>query len=56
VWSVLYPDVLNNSIARGDGLCNNCSLASVLVFLNVHKAATLDRAVHAVQDFVKENN
>ena len=32
------------------------SLAPVLVFLNDHKAATLDRAVHAVQDFAKENN
>jgi predicted RND superfamily exporter protein len=58
-WETLSrnPDVLNNSIARADGLYNNsCSLAPVLVFLNDHKAATLDRAVHAVQDFAKENN
>ncbi|POP80948.1 RND transporter [Pseudomonas syringae] len=50
-------DVLNNSIARADGLYNNtCSLAPLLVFLNDHKAETLDRAVHAVQDFAKQNN
>ncbi|MFJ4145629.1 RND family transporter [Pseudomonas sp. NPDC089734] len=50
-------DVLNSSIARADGLYNNdCSLAPLLVFLNDHKAETLDRAVHAVQDFAKENN
>ncbi|MGH8367080.1 MAG: efflux RND transporter permease subunit, partial [Pseudomonas sp.] len=58
-WETLSrnPDVLNNSIARADGLYNNnCSLAPVLVFLNDHKAETLDRAVHAVQDFAKENN
>ncbi|TSC38873.1 RND family transporter [Pseudomonas sp. ST1] len=50
-------DVLNNSIARADGLYNtDCSLAPLLVFLNDHKAETLDRAVHAVQDFAKEND
>lgn len=50
-------DVLNSSISRADGLYNNdCSLAPLLVFLNDHKAETLDRAVHAVQDFAKENN
>jgi predicted RND superfamily exporter protein len=31
-------------------------LAPVLVFLNDHKAETLDRAVHAVQEFAKEHN
>jgi predicted RND superfamily exporter protein len=43
-WETLSrnPDVLNNSIARADGLYNNsCSLAPVLVFLNDHKAETL---------------
>ncbi|MCI0996391.1 efflux RND transporter permease subunit [Pseudomonas corrugata] len=58
-WETLSrnPDVLNNSIARADGLYNNsCSLAPVLVFLNDHKAETLDRAVKAVQAFAKENN
>jgi predicted RND superfamily exporter protein len=50
-------DQLMWKIARADGLYNNnCSLAPVLVFLNDHKAETLDRAVHAVQEFAKENN
>jgi len=50
-------DVLNNSISRADGLYNNdCSLAPLLVFLNDHKAETLDRAVLAIQDFAKEND
>jgi uncharacterized protein len=50
-------DVLNSSISRADGLYNNtCSLAPLLIFLNDHKAETLDRAVHAVQDFAKVNN
>jgi predicted RND superfamily exporter protein len=50
-------DVLNSSISRADGLYNNtCSLAPLLIFLNDHKAETLDRAMHAVQDFAKTNN
>lgn len=50
-------DVLNSSIARADGLYNNtCSLAPLLIFLNDHKAETLDRAVHAVQEFAQQNN
>ncbi|WP_447747903.1 efflux RND transporter permease subunit [Pseudomonas nicosulfuronedens] len=49
-------DVLNNSISRAEGLFNsNCSLAPLLVFLNDHKAETLDRAVAVVQDFAKAN-
>ncbi|WP_296249516.1 efflux RND transporter permease subunit [Pseudomonas sp. UBA4194] len=58
-WETLSrnPDVLNSSIARADGLYNaDCSLAPVLVFLNDHKAETLDRVVKAVQDFAAENN
>lgn len=58
-WETLSrnKDVLNNSIARADGLFNtDCSLAPVLVFLNDHKAETLDRAVGAVQAFAKEHN
>ncbi|MDP3813527.1 RND family transporter, partial [Pseudomonas sp.] len=58
-WETLSrnQDVLNNSIARADGLYNaDCSLAPVLVFLQDHKAATLKRAVSAVQDFAAENN
>jgi predicted RND superfamily exporter protein len=50
-------DVLNSSISRADGLYNNvCSLAPLLIFLNDHKAETLDRAVSTVQQFAKENN
>jgi predicted RND superfamily exporter protein len=50
-------DVLNSSISRADGLYNNtCSLAPLLIFLNDHKAETLDRAVHAVQEFAQQNN
>ncbi|MEG0967689.1 MAG: RND family transporter [Pseudomonas sp.] len=51
------PDVLNSSISRADGLYNaDCSLAPVLVFLNDHKAETLDRAVKAVQEFADTHN
>ncbi|MFQ6575560.1 efflux RND transporter permease subunit [Pseudomonas sp. UM16] len=50
-------DVLNSSIARADGLYNaDCSLAPVLVFLNDHKAETLDRAVNAVKEFADTHN
>ncbi|MEG5263757.1 RND family transporter [Pseudomonas sp. JDS28PS106] len=58
-WETLSrnKDVLNSSIARADGLYNNdCSLAPLLVFLNDHKAETLDRAVKVVQDFAAENS
>ncbi len=58
-WEALSrnKDVLNSSIARADGLYNNdCSLAPLLIFLNDHKAETLDRAVHAVQEFAVQNN
>lgn len=58
-WETLSrnQDVLNNSIARADGLYNaDCSVAPVLVFLEDHKAETLKRAVGAVQEFAKANN
>lgn len=58
-WETLSrnQDVLNNSISRADGLYNtDCSLAPVLVFLNDHKAETLDRTVAAVQLFAKEHD
>ncbi len=58
-WETLSrnPDVLNSSIARADGLYNgDCSLAPVLIFLNDHKAETLDRAVTAVKDFAKTHD
>ena len=58
-WETLSrnQDVLNNSISRADGLYNtDCSLAPVLVFLNDHKAETLDRVVNAVKLFAKEHD
>ncbi|MDH1261628.1 RND family transporter [Pseudomonas sp. GD03944] len=58
-WETLSrnQDVLNNSIARADGLYNaDCSLAPVLLFLEDHKAQTLKRAVAAVQSFAAEHN
>ncbi|WP_165676348.1 efflux RND transporter permease subunit [Metapseudomonas otitidis] len=58
-WETLSrnQDVLNNSISRADGLYNtDCSLAPVLVFLNDHKAETLQRVVKAVQGFAEEHN
>ncbi|PWB31505.1 RND transporter [Pseudomonas sp. SDI] len=58
-WETLSrnPDVLNSSISRADGLYNaDCSLAPVLVFLNDHKAETLDRVVNAVKTFADEHN
>ncbi|CAD5109784.1 efflux RND transporter permease subunit [Zestomonas carbonaria] len=58
-WEALArnKDVLNNSIARAEGMFNtDCSLAPVLVFLNDHKAETLKRAVKAVEEFAAENN
>ncbi|MGV8842390.1 MAG: efflux RND transporter permease subunit [Pseudomonas sp.] len=58
-WETLSrnQDVLNNSIARADGLYNaDCSVAPVLVFLNDHKAQTLSRTVKVAEDFAKANN
>ncbi|MBO3276552.1 efflux RND transporter permease subunit [Pseudomonas schmalbachii] len=58
-WETLSrnKDVLNSSISRAEGMYNsNCSLAPLLVYLNDHKAETLDRAVHVVQEFAQENN
>jgi len=58
-WETLSrnQDVLNNSIARADGLYNaDCSLAPVLLFLEDHKAETLKRTVAAVQTFADEHN
>ena len=51
------PDILNTSVSRAEGLYNaDCSLAPVLVFLNDHKAETLDRAVDAVKAFAAEHD
>lgn len=56
-WESLSPnpDILNNSIARADSLYNSdCSLAPVLIFLEDHKADTLQTAIDAVKDFVAQ--
>jgi predicted RND superfamily exporter protein len=58
-WETLSrnQDMLNNSIARADGLYNaDCSVAPVLVFLTDHKAETLTRVVKVAEDFAKQNN
>ena len=51
-WETLSRNqhVLNNSIARAEGMYNSdCSLAPVLVFLNDHKAETLEHVVAAAR-------
>jgi Predicted exporters of the RND superfamily len=56
-WETLSrnPDILNNSIARADGLYNaDCSLAPVLVFLNDHKAETLERVTAVAKAFSRQ--
>ncbi|AIR91513.1 efflux RND transporter permease subunit [Pseudomonas cremoricolorata] len=58
-WETLSrnADVLNNSIARADGLYNaDCSLAPVLVFLNDHKAETLQRVTAAARAFAASHD
>lgn len=58
-WEALSRNahVLNNSISRADSLYNaDCSLAPVLIFLEDHKAETLNTAVAAVKEFAEQNN
>ncbi|KJH81588.1 MULTISPECIES: efflux RND transporter permease subunit [Pseudomonadaceae] len=58
-WETLSRNqfVLNSSIARAEGMYNSdCSLAPVLVFLNDHKAETLEHVVSAAREFAEENN
>nr|MBF0681473.1 RND family transporter [Pseudomonas sp.] len=58
-WETLSRNqfVLNSSIARAEGMYNgDCSLAPVLVFLNDHKAETLEHVVAAAREFAEENN
>ncbi len=50
-------DVLNGSVGRSSGLYNpTCSMVPLVVFLNDHKAHTLDRVVNSVESFAKDNN
>ena len=59
-WAALtrVQDIINNSVQTVPaGLVNtDCSLAPIIVFLDDHKAETLDRAVAAVQAFAGEEN
>ncbi|WP_396589230.1 RND family transporter [Bermanella sp. R86510] len=61
-WSALSrnQNILNSSIQRApSGMLNpNCSMVPILIFLNDHKAETLDRAVKAAGEFASgyENN
>ena len=59
-WAALtrVQDIINNSVQTvPGGLVNtDCSLAPVIVFLDDHKAETLDRAVAAVQEFAAAEN
>ena len=56
-WAQLskVQDILNNSMQNvPSGLMNiSCSLAPVIVFLEDHKAATLQRVVRSVREFAK---
>ena len=59
-WAALtrVQDIINNSVQTvPGGLVNtDCSLAPVIIFLDDHKAETLDRAVAAVQEFAAVEN
>ncbi len=58
-WETLSRNqfVLNNSIARAEGMYNgDCSLAPLLVFLNDHKAETLEHVVSVAREFAEANN
>jgi predicted RND superfamily exporter protein len=54
-WSALSRNqtILNTSIQRAPStlLNSDCSMAPVIVYLNDHKAETLEQAVAAVEDF-----
>jgi predicted RND superfamily exporter protein len=59
-WHTLSPDqlILNNSLSRLPTtlLNTDCSMAPVLVFLNDHKAETLEDVVAASEAFAEDNN
>ena len=59
-WQTLSrnQDNLNNAISRApSGMFNSaCSLAPVMIFLDDHKAETLQRATAAVEEFAAEYN
>ena len=58
-WETLSRNaaVLNSAVARAEGLYNaDCSLAPILIYLDDHKALTLERVVDAVQAFAAEHD
>lgn len=59
-WAALtqVQDIINNSVQTvPSGLINvDCSLAPVIVFLDDHKAETLERVVGAVEAFAEREN
>ena len=59
-WATLskVQDIINGSLRTvPQGLMNlKCSLAPVIIFLEDHKAETLERAVAAVEAFAEEND
>lgn len=50
--------ILNTSVQRAPGtlLNSNCSMAPVILYLNDHKAETLERVIAEVEDFRKRFN
>ena len=58
-WQTLSrnPYVLNSSVSSAGALFNaDCSLAPVVLYLDDHKAETLERVVAATEAFAAENN
>ncbi|MRI35265.1 RND transporter [Endozoicomonas sp. OPT23] len=58
-WQTLSrnPYVLNSSVSSAGGLFNaDCSLAPVVLYLDDHKAETLERVVAATEAFAAANN
>lgn len=57
-WSALSRNqtILNTSIQRAPGslLTPDCSMAPVIIYLNDHKAKTLQAAVRAIEEFKKQ--
>ncbi len=59
-WQQLstIPEIVNSSLTHLPSTLTNvkCSLAPIIIFLDDHKAETLDRAVAAAEEFAKANN
>ena len=58
-WQTLSrnPYVLNSSVSNASSLFNSdCSMAPVVLYLDDHKAETLERVVAATKDFAEAND